>query len=144
MIFGPGRLSELPAAIEQVAGAQARVFLVTGRRNLRESGVLQQVVDSIGSSRVTLFDQVTPFPGPQVVANALDACRQSSSQLGVAIGGGSAIDTGKSVSALMTHEGTWDEYLTGERNICHHGVPIIAVPTTAGSSAGVTRGAPGR
>ncbi len=141
VIFGPGRLAELPAAIEQVAGAQARIFLVTGQSNLRKSGVLQQVVDSIGSSRVTLFDRVTPFPGPQLVEDALDACRQSSSQLVVAIGGGSAIDTGKIVSVLMTHEGTWDEYLTGERKISHHGVPFIAVPTTSGSSSEVTAGA---
>ena len=100
MIFGPGRLAALPAAIEQVAGAQARVFLVTGQRNLRESGVLQKVVDSIGTPRVTLFDRVPPFPGPQVVADAVDACRRSSSHLVVAIGGGSAIDTGKIVRRL--------------------------------------------
>jgi alcohol dehydrogenase class IV len=141
VIFGPGRLAELPAAIEQVAGAQARVFLVTGQRNLRESGVLQKVVDSIGTPRVTLFDRVPPFPGPQVVADALDACRRSSSHLVVAIGGGSAIDTGKIVSVLMTHEGSWDEYLAGERKISHHGVPFIAVPTTSGSSSEVTAGA---
>ena len=100
IIFGTGRLAELPAAIELAAGAQARIFLVTGRRNLRESGVLQQVMDSIGAPRVTLFDQVAPFPEPQVVANALDACRRSSSQVVVAIGGGSAIDVGKIVSVL--------------------------------------------
>ena len=141
IIFGIGRLAELPAAIEQVAGAQARIFLVTGRRNLRESGVLQQVVDSIGAPRVTLFDQVAPFPGPQVVANALDACRRSSSQVVVAIGGGSAIDVGKIVSVLMTHAGSWDQYLTGEKTISHHGVPFIAVPTTSGSSSEVTDGA---
>ena len=141
MIFGPGRLAELPAAIEQVAGAQARVFLVTGQRNLRESGVLQKVVDSTGTPRVTLFDRVPPFPGPQVVADALDACRRSSSHLVVAIGGGSAIDTGKIVSVLMPHEGSWDEYLAGERKISHHGVPFIAVPTTSGSSSEVTAGA---
>ena len=102
---------------------------------------MQQVVASIGEPRVTLFDQVTPFPGPQLVADALDACRGSSSQVVVAIGGGSAIDVGKIVSVLMTHEGSWGEYLAGERTISHHGIPFIAVPTTSGSSSEVTAGA---
>ena len=141
MIFGPGRLANLPAVLEEVAGAQAKIFLVTGRRNLRESGVLQQVVGSIGSPRVTLFDQVTPFPAPQLVSDALEACRQCSSQVVVAIGGGSVIDVGKIVSILTTHEGACQEYLTGERRISHQGVPFIAVPTTSGSSSEVTPGA---
>ena len=141
VIFGPGRLADLPAVIEEAAGPQARVFLVTGRRNLRASGVLQQAVDSIASSRVTLFDQVTPFPAPQLVSDALDACRRSSSQVVVAIGGGSAIDVGKIVSILAAHEGTCQEYLAGEKKISHHGVPFIAVPTTSGSSSEVTPGA---
>ena len=138
MIFGPGRLANLPAVVEEVAGAQAKVFLVTGRRNLRESGVLQQVVGNIGSSRVTLFDQVTPFPAPQLVSDALEACRQSSSEVVVAIGGGSVIDVGKFVSTLTTHEGACQEYLAGERKISHQGLPFIAVPTTSGSSSEVT------
>ena len=107
-------------------------------RNLRESGVLQQAVVGIGSPRVTLFDQVTPFPAPQLVSDALEACRQSSSQVVVAIGGGSVIDVGKIVSILTTHEGACQEYLAGERRISHQGVPFIAVPTTSGSSSEVT------
>ena len=141
MIFGAGRLAELPALIGELAGAQASVFLVTGRTNLRESGVLRRVVDAIGSQRLTLFDQVTPFPGPKILANALQACRESSSQVVVAIGGGSAIDVGKMVSVLTTHEGSCGEYLSGDRTISHHGVPFIAVPTTSGSSSEVTSGA---
>ena len=106
VIFGPGRLTDLPAVVDEVAGPQANVFLVTGRKNLRESGVLQQVVGSIGSPRVTLFDQVIPFPAPQLVSDALEAYRRSSSQIVVAIGGGSVIDVGKLVSVLTTHEGS--------------------------------------
>ena len=58
-----------------------------------DSGVLQQVVGSVGSPRVTLFNQVTPFPAPQLVSDTLEACRQSSSQVVVAIGGGSVSET---------------------------------------------------
>ena len=140
VIFGPGQLAELPDVIGKAAGAKARVFLVTGRSNLRETGVLRKVVDSIGSSRVTLFDQVTPFPEPQLVAGALEACRRSSPGVVVAIGGGSVIDVGKIVAILATHEGACQEFLTGEKKISHQGVPFIAVPTTSGSSSEVTSG----
>ncbi len=92
----------------------------------------------MGSQRVTLFDQVTPFPTPGLVSAALEACRQSSSQIVVAIGGGSVIDVGKIVSTLATHEGGCQEYLSGERRFSHSGVPFIAVPTTSGSSSEVT------
>ena len=138
VIFGTGRLADLPAVVDEVAGAQANVFLVTGRKNLRESGVLQQVLGSIGSQRVTLFDQVTPFPAPQLVSDALEVYRRSSSQVVVAIGGGSVIDVGKLVSVLTTHEGSCLEYLLEGRRFSHQGVPFIAVPTTSGSSSEVT------
>lgn len=59
----------------------------------------------------------------------------------MAIGGGSAIDVGKIVSILTTHEGACQEYLAGEKRISHQGVPFIAVPTTSGSSSEVTSGA---
>ena len=141
VIFGAGQLSVLATIIGELAGNKARVFLVTGRRNLRDQGVMERVVNSIGPTRLTLFDTVTPFPSPQLVAAALEACRESSSEVVVAIGGGSAIDVGKIVSVLTSHEGTSPEYLSGERQISHGGIPFIAVPTTSGSSSEVTSGA---
>ena len=62
VIFGAGKLGDLPSGIDDVAGAGSRVFLVTGRRSLRERGILRQVLDHIGPNRVTHFDQVDPFP----------------------------------------------------------------------------------
>ena len=141
LIFGAGQLSILRTTIEELAGNKARVFLVTGRRNLRAQGVIQRVVDSIGAARLTLFDEITPFPSPQLVATALEACRGSSPDVVVAIGGGSVIDVGKIVGVLMTHQGTWQEYLSGERAISHAGIPFIAIPTTSGSSSEVTSSA---
>ena len=141
VIFGPGRIADLPAAVEEAIGSRAGVFLVTGRRTLRESGVLQRVMDCIGCRRVTLFDQVAPFPSPRLVADAVEACRLSSSHVVVAIGGGSVIDVGKIVSVLTTHQGGCQEYLAGRKRISQHGLPFIAVPTTSGSSSEVTPGA---
>ena len=141
VIFGNGELSRLPDVVEELAGSNARVFLVTGRRSLREQGVLQQVVDRIGAHRLTLFDQVPPFPSPQVLETALAAFRASPAEVVVAIGGGSALDIAKLVGILATHEGTAQDYVSGEMRFNHRGIPLIAVPTTSGSSSEVTSGA---
>ena len=141
VIFGPGKLSELPAIIDEIAGPAVRVFLVTGSRSLREQGVLQRVVDQVGASRLMLFDRVTPFPSPEFVADALEACRASSAQVVVAIGGGSVMDVAKLVAILIPQDGLLEEYLSGDKSFHRPGLPFIAVPTTSGSSSEVTRGA---
>ena len=141
VVFGAGQLSNLSTILNETAGPDARVFLVTGRRSLREQGVLQRVVDQIGAGRLTLFDRVTPFPSPGLVDTALEACRTASCEVVVAVGGGSALDVAKLVSVLMTNEGALLEYATRERTISQPGIPYIAVPTTSGSSSEVTSGA---
>ena len=141
VIFGAGALSNLASVVDEVAGTRGRVFLVTGRRSLRAGGNLQRVVDSIGSARVTLFDKVTPFPSPDLVDSALDVCRSASASIVVAVGGGSAMDLGKSVAILMTHDGASRDYGSGRKSFLSPGLPFVALPTTSGSSSEVTLGA---
>ena len=138
MIFGAGQLSNLAAVVDQVAGNATSLFLVTGRESLRKQGILQQVMDSLGPARVTLFDQVTPFPSPDLVDQAAQACRAASSDAVVAIGGGSAMDLAKAVAILFTNEGSSREYASEKRSLQNPGLPFIAAPTTSGSSSEVT------
>ena len=138
VIFGPGQLSRLAEAIDDVAGPNARVFLVTGRQGLRERGVLSRVLESIGEARVTLYDKATPLPSPDLADSATEACRAASPGVVVAIGGGSAMDLAKAVAMLMTHKGTSREFASGQKTLARRGLPFIAVPTTSGSSSEVT------
>ena len=136
--FGVGGLGKLRSIVDDIAGPDSRVFLVTGRHSLRAQGTLQRVLDDLGETRVTLFDKASPFPSPELVDSALEECRAAGAHLVVAIGGGSPLDLGKAVSILMTHEGTSREYGLGERTLQRRGIPFIAVPTTSGSSSEVT------
>ena len=138
VIFGAGEVAKLGSVVDDVAGADARVFLVTGRHNLRAQGTLQRVLSDLGESRVALFDEVTPFPSPELVDRALEVCRAAEADLVVAIGGGSPMDLGKGVAMLMAHQGTSREYASGEKTWQRRGIPFIAVPTTSGSSSEVT------
>ena len=126
VIFGVGELSRLGSVIDEVAGADARVFLVTGRSSLRARGILAPVIDSIGSSRVTLYDKVSPFPSPDQVDEALRECRAASAHIVVAIGGGSAMDLAKCVAILMNNEGSSREYAFGSKTFEKPGLPFIA------------------
>ncbi|MCH6556384.1 MAG: iron-containing alcohol dehydrogenase [Chloroflexi bacterium] len=139
--FGVGELASLREEVDAVAGTSARIFLVTGRHSLRSRGVLQRVLDALGESRVTLFDQATPFPPPDLVDTALDRCRAASCDIVVAVGGGSAMDLAKAVAVLAAHDGKCVEYAEGRKSIERAGLPFIAVPTTSGSSSEVTSGA---
>lgn len=141
VIFGPGTRSRLRSVVDEVAGESARVFLVTGRHNLRAQGTLQEVLDALGESRVTLFDEVTPFPSPDLVDSATEACRAASADVVVGIGGGSPLDLAKAVAVLATHEGTAREYAIKQKSLQRRGLPFVALPTTSGSSSEVTIGA---
>lgn len=138
VVFGAGELARLPAAVDEAAAPGARVLLVTGRRSLRESGTLDRVVRTLGPARVTLFDRTPPFPSLATAEAALVACRQARAEAVVAIGGGSALDVGKLVAALATHEDPAADYAEGRRTLGRPGLPVVAVPTTSGSSSEVT------
>ena len=140
VIFGEGKLASLPSVVDEVAGNGARVFLVTGRHSLRSTGVLQRVMDLLGEDRVTLFDRVVPFPSPELVDEAVAACKEASPDIVVAVGGGSPMDLAKAVAVLMVHDGTSREYAQGEKILERRGLSFVAVTTTSGSSSEVTSG----
>ena len=85
----------------------------------------------------TIFDQAPPEPDLQAVEQGMAECRAHDCDLVIAVGGGSAIDVGKTVAALMHAPGALHEYFHG-REVEQKGLPFIAVPTTAGSGAEVT------
>ena len=140
VVFGPRKLANLPSVVDEVAGDGTRAFLVTGRHSLRSTGVLQRVLDLLGEARINLFDRVTPFPSPELVDEALGACREVSPDIVVAVGGGSPMDLAKAVAILTAHDGTAREYGLGQKRLERPGLPFVAVPTTSGSSSEVTSG----
>ncbi len=140
VLFGVGTLSELADVVNDVSGGSSRVFLVTGRSSLKQRGILPKVVDQIGEARLTLFDQVQPFPSPDLVDQATTICRNAACEVVVAIGGGSALDLAKAVAILMTNPGRARAYALQEKIIQNRGLPFVAVPTTSGASSEVTSG----
>lgn len=136
--FGFGAASEIaPAA----AALGRRAFLVTGRDS-RRSEALRGALRTAGMSVASC--SLSGEPTVEGVQAALAAVRAEESDLVVGVGGGSAIDAAKAVAALAPNAGEPMDYLEvigGGRALERPGLPIIAVPTTAGTGSEVTRNA---
>ena len=138
MVFGAGTLGQLPELVSEVAGPEVRVFLVTGRKSLEATGALRRILAALGPARVTHFSDVPPFPAPEVADAAAAACRAAGAGAVVAVGGGSALDVAKAAAMLACHDGPVRDYAERRRAWERSGLPVVAVPTTSGSSSEVT------
>lgn len=138
ILFGPGTVKEVaPAA----AGFGERVLLVTGRTPERSQSLVSDL-EAAGLD-VTRFS-VTGEPTVAAVRSGIDLAREQFRDVVVAFGGGSVIDTGKVIAAMLANTGDLMEYLEIVGNgtpIPLPPVPLIAVPTTAGAGAEATRNA---
>ncbi len=139
IVFGAGRVRELGGMVREL-GAE-RVLLVTGRAPGRAAAAL----DSLSASGVdTAPFHVPGEPSVELVREGAAAARQARAEAVVACGGGSALDAGKAIAALATNPGDFYDYLevVGRgQPLVHPPLPLVAVPTTAGTGSEVTKNA---
>ena len=117
-----------------------KVFLVSDK-SLVEAGVTAKVEEILKKAEIdyTLYDEIKPNPTIKNVTDGVEACKEAKADVIVAVGGGSSIDTAKGVSIVMTNPDRADiKSLNGLSNTLNRGLPIIAIPTTAGTAAEVT------
>lgn len=138
IIFGPGTIQEVaPLAAEM----GQRAFVVIGRTIERAKLLLEQL-SKHGIEYVTF--NVAGEPTTTMVKEAAELARLAKSDLVISIGGGSTLDTGKVVAAMLTNSGELEDYLEvvgAGKPLSQRPVPHIAIPTTAGTGAEVTRNA---
>jgi alcohol dehydrogenase class IV len=127
----------------QAAQYGKRAMLVCGARSLRDSGRLDQALAHLHQAGVEtiVYDAVSGEPTLNVIQAGIDLARAKDVQVLLGIGGGSAMDAAKAIAGLYTHPGTVHEYHRKERTVNSGGLPWIAVPTTAGTGAEVTKNA---
>ena len=138
IIFGPGTIEKVPPIAGQMA---ERVLLVMGKDKQRAEFFLKGLTDQ--GLQVVDF-QMPAEPNIDIVHEGVELARKSKCQLVVGLGGGSVLDTGKVLAALLTNHGELLDYLevVGKgRELINPSAPYIAVPTTAGTGAEVTRNA---
>ena len=136
--FGKGAREELAGEIQK--RGFKKVFLVSDK-SLVEAGVTAKVEEILNNAGISydLYDEIKPNPTIKNVTDGVEACKNSGADVIVAAGGGSSIDTAKGISIVMTNPDRADiKSLNGASNTVNKGMPIIALPTTAGTAAEVT------
>ncbi len=139
ILFGPGRLADVPAQV--AALGVTRVLLVTGASPERAAPLRAALVErGIAAIPFAVHGEPTLDTARQGVSRAFtDGCDGV-----VAMGGGSPLDAGKAIAALLGNGGDpldYIEVIGRGRAIERPSVPMVAVPTTAGTGSEVTRNA---
>jgi hypothetical protein len=137
-----GARALLPAECERTGIAKPLIVTDAG---VRAAGVLQQVLDALPPAmRGAVYDGTPPNPTEAAVREAVALFDRHGCDGLIAVGGGSAIDCAKGAAIAARHPGPLKAYATiegGSPKIGAACVPLIAVPTTAGTGSEVARGA---
>jgi alcohol dehydrogenase class IV len=134
---GGGALAELPAMLGRLGLAKP---LVVTDPYIRSSGILDRATALLDQSRIRwqVFADTVPDPTTAVIGAGAQVIGGGDFDSLVAIGGGSSIDTAKGMSVLAANGGTMRDYKV-PHEIPKPGLPVIAIPTTAGTGSEVTR-----
>ena len=135
-----GRCSRNKLAEELRARGHQKVLIISDY-SLMDAGVTEKVVDVVDKAGLTyfVFNHVKPNPTVKNVQDGLTLAQINNVDAIVAVGGGSVIDTAKAISIIMTnneHSGVTS--LDGAIETRNKGLPLFALPTTAGTAAEVT------
>ena len=136
--FGRGAREELVGEIQK--RKFKKVFLVTDKP-LVNAGVTAKVEKLFKNANIPyeMYDEIKPNPTIENVTDGVTACKKSKADVIVAVGGGSSMDTAKGISIVMTNPDRADiKSLNGLSNTVNKGMPLIALPTTAGTASEVT------
>lgn len=136
--FGPGARKELPGVVDRLGYKKA---LVVTDKGLMKFGVAKMVLDVLDEAKIPyeIYDDVKPNPTVTNVKNGVAAIKKAGADFIVAIGGGSSMDTAKGIGIVANNPEFSDVVsLEGAAPTKHKSVPIIALPTTAGTAAETT------
>lgn len=141
IIFGAGTLNKL-AEIAPETGSKA--LIVLGGGSLRNNGVVDKLSSLLKKSGIEIcfYEGINGEPEVETIDKGVDIALKNDVDLVIGMGGGSVIDTAKAISGIVTNGGSVLEYLEGVgtgREITKDSLPYIAIPTTSGTGAEVTK-----
>jgi alcohol dehydrogenase class IV len=138
IIFGTGKVNAIGEIIE---GMGDKILIINGAPS-NISDKLHGLLDCTGTAIETI--RVKGEPTVETIQNAINFARQILANLVIGIGGGSALDTAKATAALLANHGEITDYLEViglHKPLTHPSIPLITIPTTAGTGAEVTKNA---
>jgi alcohol dehydrogenase class IV len=134
VVFGVGACAQLPAIAKGFGG---RALVVTGRNSQRA----EKLISNLGGIGAKIFS-VAGEPEISTVENGVALAKSGQCDFIISIGGGSVIDAGKAIAAMMSNDGALLDYLEiigRGQALAKPSAPFVAIPTTAGTGSEVTR-----
>jgi len=138
LFFGIGRVTELSRILNEYGNT---VLLVLGANSFRKTDHWPNLQQAMTERGLTFYaEQITGEPSPEAIDNITSKYRDRDISVVAAIGGGSVLDGGKAIAAMLPVDGSVIDYLEGVGHVLPDGskVPFVAVPTTAGTGSEVT------
>ena len=136
--FGPGARKVLPEVVERLGKKKALVVTDKGLVKFGVAGMVTEVLDKAGIA-YEVFSDVKPNPTVTNVKDGIEAFRNAGADFIIAIGGGSSMDTAKGIGIVINNPEFSDIVsLEGCAPTKNKSVPIVALPTTAGTAAETT------
>lgn len=136
IVFGAGALRNIGEEIRRHGGS--RVWVVTDP-GIKAAGLVDKMVAALDNAELPnhVFAEVEPDPRVEVVAQCVSAARSFGPDIVVGFGGGSALDIAKVTAVMLTNTGEVEDYF-GMEQVPSPGLPLVLVPTTAGTGSEMT------
>ncbi len=132
VVFGCGSLKRLGEFVEG-----KKVFLVVGNHIANNEKLLKEIVGLLGEREVAVFSGVEENPSYQTIDEGVKRLKQAGCGEVVGIGGGSVLDAAKLIALVAANGGSARQYAFEGKKVEKHALPIVAVPTTAGTASEV-------
>jgi alcohol dehydrogenase class IV len=136
--FGAGKITVLPSVAQSFG---KNILIVRGGRSFETNSALQNVISQLGDS--VHFYTILNEPSPGDIDKAVAQFCDKNIQVVAAVGGGSVLDAGKAISAMLPVREPVKDFLEGVGTKTHNGkkIPFIAIPTTSGTGSESTKNA---
>lgn len=136
IIVGKGSLAKLPEVAKKLGGSHG--FIISGP-HLNKMGIVRSCADALESVgiKVDAYTETEGNPSVETVDKATNAFKESGADFIIALGGGSPMDVAKAVGVVAKYGGSITEYEGGGK-VPGDIIPLIAIPTTAGTGSEVT------
>jgi len=134
--YGPGVAESVG---EEVKGFNAKRVLIVTDKGIIKAGLVDKVLKSLKATKLdtVVFDEVEPNPKDRDVEKGAALAKEKGIDLIVAVGGGSVMDSAKGIGSLVTNKGSLRDYW-GLDTLSKPPLPLIAIPTTAGTGSEIT------
>lgn len=138
VLCGAGTLGQVGKLAKENGG---KAFIVTYREGIRKTGLLDKLEEFLKMDGVHchMYEGIDPDPDIGSIDEGARLCLAAGCDTVIGIGGGSALDAAKAIAMLAANGGSIREYQMGQKTIQKPTLPLIAIPTTAGTGSEATK-----